>query len=186
MNDATTSAPLSPIDTLRQMYRMVRSGAQLDAPAYVDALLRVAADGGDTMAIARAFEKLGYMTQLDIVGMCAGAGARVREAHAARGWKGAIRVASELGLTDVWSAAMTAHYGPSGTHASRLDASGVPTVETMAEFPRIGAAMAEAAERFEGLLGWYDRVNVGRPLRMEHVVSYSASRAYRAVGGARA
>lgn len=171
MNDATTSAP---IDTLRQMYRSVRAGAQLDAASYVGALLRVAADGGDVAAIERAFEKLGYMTRLDILGMCSGAGARVREAHAARGWKGAIRVASALGLSDVWAAAMTAHYGPTGTHASRLDAAGVPTVETMAEFPRIGERMAEAAERFEGLLGWYDRVNAGKPVRLEHVVSYSA------------
>lgn len=179
-----TTAPLSPIDTLRQMYRSVRAGAKLDAPAYVDALLAVAADGGDTMAIKRAFEKLGYMTRLDILGMCSGAGARVREAKAARGWKGALRVAGELGLTDVWAAAMTAHFGPLGTHASRLDTDGVPTVETMAEFPRIGERMAEAAERFEHLLGWYDRVHAGKLLRMEYVVRYSEFYDTRAKAGA--
>ncbi len=98
----------------------------------------------------------------------------MQAARAARGWKGAIRVASLLGLTDVWAAAMTAHYGPTGTHASRLGTDGVPTVETLAEFPRMGEAMTEAAARFDDLTAWYDRQNAGRAVEYRHVVRYSA------------
>lgn len=172
MSNANTTP--AAIDTLRAMYRAARAGVSLDVPAYVDALLNVAADGGDVMAIERAFGALGYWTRLDILGMSEGAGARVRAARTARGWRGAIRVASLLGLSDVWAAAMTAHYGPTGTHESRCGADGVPTVETLAKFPRIGEAMAEAAERFESLTAWHDRQSVGKVPDMCHVVRYSA------------
>jgi hypothetical protein len=171
MNETTKPAA---IEILRAMYRAVRAGATLDVPAYIDALLDVVADGGDVMAIERAFERLGYWTRLDILGSAEGAGVRCRAALDARGWRGAIRVASALGLRDVWAAAMTAHYGPTGTHASRLGVDGVPTVETMAEFPRIGEAMAEAAERFDSLVAWYDRQNAGKAPELHYVVRYSA------------
>ncbi len=162
------------IDTLRAMYRTARSGAALDAPAYVDALLGAIADGEELHKIAGCFEKLGYHTRLDIIGHAEGGGSRVAAARKARGWKGAIRVASALGLTNLWCAAMTAHYGPSGTHQTRLDADGVPTAETLAEFPRIAEAMAEAAERFELLASWYDRRYAGQAPDMHYVVRYSA------------
>jgi hypothetical protein len=174
MKNVTAAATPSAIDTLRAMYRAVRDGAAPDVPSYVDALLGVAADGGDVHAIERAFEKLGYHTRLDIIGHAEGAGSRVQAARAARGWRGAIRVASLLGLTDVWAAAMTAHYGPTGTHASRIGNDGVPTVETLAEFPRLGEAMADAVERFDSLVAWYDRRTAGKVVDMDHVVRYSA------------
>ncbi len=162
------------IDTLRAMYRAARSGAALDVPAYVDALLDAIADGEELHKIADCFEKLGYWTRLDIIGHAEGGGSRVAAAKKARGWKGAIRVASALGLTDMWAAAMTAHYGPTGTHASRLDANGVPSAKTLAEFPRIGEAMAGAAERFDLLVAWYDRRYAGQAPEMGHVVRYTA------------
>jgi len=162
------------VEMLRSAYRATRKGAALDLPAYVDALLVVAAEGGDVNAIVEAFAYLGYHTRLDIVGAQEGAGARVRAARDARGWQGAMRVASLLGLTDVWAAALTAHYGPTGTHKSRCDSAGVPSMETLAEFPRIGAAMDEAARRVDSLTGWYDRVNAGRTYPIEHVVRYAA------------
>jgi hypothetical protein len=162
------------ITTLRAMYRSVRDGQNLDTAAYVDALLDVAADGGDVPKIMGAFEALGYWTRLDIVGMTPGGADRVRAAKASRGWKGAIKVASHLGLSDVWAAAMTAHFGPVGTHESRRGADGVPTVETMAEFPRIGERMAEAARAFEVALDWYARVNEKNAHFGSQVVRYSA------------
>ncbi len=172
MDDVTKET--TAIDTLRAMYRSVRGGAALDAPAYVDALLEVAADGGDTVAVVSAFERLGYWTRLDILGMGEGAGAHVQAAKTARGWKGAARVASLLGITDVWAAAMAAHYGPAGTHISRLGADGVPTVETLADFPRIAEAMTDAEARFDRLVTWHIRQNAGKAVEMRHVVRYSA------------
>lgn len=169
MNNETNTA----IDTLQAMYVATRDGAPLDLAAYVEALLRATAERCDVHPIERAFEGLGYWTRLDIIGACAGAGARtvaVRESH---GWLGAIAVASALGLDDVWAAAMTAHFGPVGTHKSRCDANDVPTLETLAQFPRIGERMAEAARVFEGTARWYDRVNAGRSYPLEHVVRYS-------------
>jgi hypothetical protein len=164
------------IETLRAMYVTTRNGAPLDVPAYIELLLAAAADGCDDVAIVRAFEKLGYHTRLDILGMCEGAGARVRAVQASKGWHAAIRVASLTNLTDVWSAAMTAHFGPIGTHNSRCGSDGVPTVETMAEFPRIGEAMADAARRFESLTAWYDRMNPARADWLASVVEYRAPR----------
>jgi hypothetical protein len=169
----TATNPASAIETLRAMYVAARKGATLDVPAYVEALLEAAADGCDDVAIEKAFRELGYHTRLDILGTCDGAGARVRAARDVRGWKGAIRVASLLHLSDVWAAAMTAHFGAGEIHPSRLGADGVPTVETMAEFPRIGERMAEAAEDFEHITGWYDRMNAGKTAPADHVVRYA-------------
>jgi hypothetical protein len=173
MTTADTHTKLTGIDALRALYSATRAGEPLDVPAYIEALLAAAADGSDVNAVVVAFEAFGYHTRLDIVGACEGAGARVRAARDARGWQGAIRVASLLGLSDVWAAAMTAHYGPTGTCKSRCDANDVPTLETLAEFPRIGERMAAAAERFEGLTGWYDRVNAGRNYPVEQIVRYA-------------
>lgn len=160
------------ITTLRAMYRNVRDGQALDVQAYILALLAVAADGGDVWRITRAFEAFGYWTRLDILGMCEGAADRVREAKAARGWKGAIKVASLLGMSEVWNQAMNAYFGPTNTHESRRGSDGVPTLETLAEFPEIGERMAMAAERFETLLAWYDRHNAGQTSYLGQVVEY--------------
>jgi hypothetical protein len=164
-----------PIDTLRAMYRTVRDGAALNTSTYIDALLAVAADGGDVHQIMRAFERLGYWTRLDILGACPSASDRVRGAKSARGWRGAILVASLLGMRDVWADAMTAHYGPTGTHESRRGNDGVPMVETMTEFPAICERMERAARSFESSLAYYDRVN--RTDYTDQVVRYSAPKA---------
>lgn len=173
MNDA--------INTLRAMYRNVRAHSRgeihghspFDHAAFVDAILDVAADGGDTWKIMRAFEALGYWTRLDILGHSNQGAARVKAAKAARGWRGAIKVASLLGLSDVWNAAMNAHFGPLGTHESRRGSDGVPTVETMAEFPRIGEFMAEGARMFDNVISYHERFNTGE-VNMSHVVGYRA------------
>jgi hypothetical protein len=179
MNDmeTTNAAPkLTAIQTLRAVYVATRNGAPLDLAAYAELVLEAAADGCDEVAIIRAFEGLGYHTRLDILGAFDGAGARLRAVRDSRGWKAAIRVASLLSLTDVWACAMNAHFGPTGTHASRLGADGVPTLETLVEFPRIGEEMAKAAERFDGLCGWYDRIQAGKSYPIEQVVRYAAPR----------
>lgn len=165
MNDA--------INTLRAMYRNVRAGQPIDAAAFVNAILDVAADGGDTWKILRAFEALGYWTRMDILGHSNQGATRVKAARAARGWKGAIKVASLLGLSSAWNAAMNAHFGPLGTHESRRGSDGVPTVETMAEFPRIGEFMAEGARRFDNVISYHERFNTGE-VNMSSVVGYRA------------
>lgn len=77
-------------------------------------------------------------------------------------YRGIIKLTSGSYLTDLWSAAMTAHYGPVGTHASWTDpVTGVPTTECLARFPRVGEAMREARENVVCLIGWYER-NGGR------------------------
>jgi len=156
------------------MLHAVRAGAPLDAPAYVAALLDAAAEGDDLIAIKSEFRRLGYWTRLDIVGDGEGAGARARAARDAHGWRGAIRVASALGLSDAWSAAMTAYFGPTEIHESYLDADGVPTTETLAKFPRIADAMVDAAERFERLTALYDHRNAGKAIEWRYVVRYSS------------
>lgn len=59
-------------------------------------------------------------------------------------YRGIAKLVSGGYLTDLWAAAMTAHFGPCGAHPSRLDANGQPSAETLAEFPRLGERMAEA------------------------------------------
>ena len=167
MNNAT------PIETLFAVYVATRNGAPLDVPAYADLLLAAAAVDCDIHMVERTFEGLGYFTRMSALGASAGAGALCRAAFASGGWRGAIRVASVLGMSDVWAIAMSAHFGPLGTHNSRCGADGVPTAETLAEFPRIGAAMAESARKFEYVTGWYDRILAGKDYTSQ-VVDYRA------------
>lgn len=70
---------------------------------------------------------------------------------------GIVILVSGSFLGDLWAAAMTAHYGPTGTHPSRLDTNGRPSAATLAEFPRIGRRMREARLRVVHLIGWYER-----------------------------
>lgn len=163
----------APIDALRAMYRSVRDGAELDAPRYVSALLAYEADTGEAWRIRREFEAFGYLTSLSALRGSAGAGARVRDAKARAGWRGAIRVASSMGMNEIWSAAMTAYYGPSGVHGAYLDADDVPTPETLVQFPRIATAMTEAAEKFERYCDYRDKGNEHKHYE-DQVVSYAA------------
>lgn len=70
---------------------------------------------------------------------------------------GIVRLLSGSHMTDLWSAAMTAHYGPTGLHASWEGPDGRPSAECLARFPEVGERMAEARLRAAGLIGYYER-----------------------------
>jgi hypothetical protein len=70
---------------------------------------------------------------------------------------GIVKLTSGSYMGDLWAAAMTAHYGPTGTHESRRGEDGRPTAETMAEYPEIGERMAAARERVVNLVRYYER-----------------------------
>lgn len=55
-------------------------------------------------------------------------------------------------MNSIYFASLTMVYGPSGTHADWKDAEGRPTPAALAQCPRIGEAMANAAARVEVLL----------------------------------
>jgi len=146
MKTAATPA----IETLRSMYRSVRAGAELDARSFATTLALAVAEGADTFKVLRAFEPLAFI-RLDFVEGSDGV-ALVRAARDHGGWLAALRVCSLLGWTQEWALAMTAHFGPTGIHESRLGSDGRPTAETLAAFPHIAERMAEAAERFDSYL----------------------------------
>ena len=52
-------------------------------------------------------------------------------------------------ISAIWCGAMTAHFGPTGTHAGYLDANGVPTDETLATFPDMRIRMLNAQRKVE-------------------------------------
>lgn len=158
MNDA--------MNQLRNIYRAARAGQAIDPSALVAAVGVAVAAGVDVGPALRAFDAFAFVWLSHVCGIDG-----VWLLHTAReqgGWKAAIRMASLLGWTDVWAAAMTAHYGPTGTHPSRLGPDGRPTAETMAECPEIGRRMAEAAERYDLLVNWYGRN--GGDTRWKYVV----------------
>jgi hypothetical protein len=60
-------------------------------------------------------------------------------------------------VTMLWSAAMTAHWGPTGIHPSRCDGEWRPTAETLVDCPRVKEAMDEALASLPGLLASAER-----------------------------
>ena len=156
----STARPTAPVDhalaALRAIYRTARTAGTIDPQALVVAVGTVVCAGIDTTAELGAFEPYAFVW-LNHLGGADGA-YLCRAALVNGGWRAAIRMASLLGWTDAWSAAMTAYYGPTGTHESRCGPDGRPTTETLTEFPQLAVCMQEAAERFECILGWYERV----------------------------
>lgn len=72
----------------------------------------------------------------------------MRAALATGDYKAVIDLSSgEIGMEHIWASAMTAHYGPGETHATRCDAQGRPLPETLEAFPSIANAMEQARER---------------------------------------
>ncbi len=154
------------LNAIRNIYRDARNGIAINPMALVAAVGLCIATGIDVDPALRAFEPFAFVRIDCVRGVDAAMLCRV--AREFGGWKAAIRMSSLLGGTDVWAAAMTANYGPTGTHPSRCDAEGRPTAETLDECPEVAQRMAEATERWERLLGWYER-NDGAT-RWEHVV----------------
>lgn len=158
-------------ETLRKVYRNVRQGSPVDNQEMAAAYAALIGEGCDMVQIDKAFEPHAF---LNLSAIQNGDGAMMILAARERGgWLAALRMASTLGWSEVWAAAMTAHFGPCGTHESRLGQDGRPTAETLAEFPEIARRMDEAAERFEGLLGWH--IRNGSPTRWEYVLQAKRS-----------
>lgn len=84
-----------------------------------------------------------------------------KTAMCAGDYRGLARLLSGSYMGDLWAAAITATYGPTGLHPSRCDTSGAPTEETLRAYPRVAQAMAEAREDIVCLIRWYER-NAGR------------------------
>ena len=59
--------------------------------------------------------------------------------------------------TDMWAAAMTAHFGPSGIHKSWCNADGTPSAMCLEKCPDVGERMATARVRVTSLRAWYRR-----------------------------
>lgn len=80
----------------------------------------------------------------------------LRAAVDANDWHTVIDMTSgscHIVVNSIWSAAMTARYGR-GVHPSRCDEHGCPTAETLAQFPRIARAQAEAAKQIREWYMW--------------------------------
>lgn len=136
---------------LRALYAAVKAGA-----AMPHALVRAALNGLTDKACAAkardAFYALGlsfaYGTEASLDDL---------DAAAERGdYLAIVRLSSGF-RNDLWAAAMSAHYGPCGTHKSRCNADDTVSAETLAEFPRIGERMTEARASVASLLSWYRR-----------------------------
>jgi hypothetical protein len=82
---------------------------------------------------------------------------QAKEAAARGDYLAVVRVTSGSYMTDLWAAAMTAHYGPTGTHASRLGEDGRPTAETLAQFPEIAERMERARGTVTRAIEYYER-----------------------------
>lgn len=83
--------------------------------------------------------------------------AEAKEAAARGDYLAVVRATSGSFQTDLWAAAMTAHFGPTETHACWLDAEGRPSAEAIARFPAIGERMARARELVDNILAHYER-----------------------------
>lgn len=92
------------------------------------------------------------------------AAAGLRKVAATRDWPRFLRCVEKAkgicghssAVDDLWAAAMTLCYGPSGIHPSRLGPDGRPNAETLA-MPAVSVAMKRAEERLPGLLYCFER-----------------------------
>ena len=138
-------------DDLRALYREVKAGAPMPH-ALVHAACNALADKDCAAKARRAFEALGLRC-----GHGYGASPDVLDAAAARGDFLAVLRLSGGDRTDLWAAAMTAHYGPTGLHQAWCNSNGTPSAEALAKFPEIAQRMEDARERTIGLIDWYRR-----------------------------
>lgn len=72
-------------------------------------------------------------------------------------WPTVIKLSSGTYRTDIWAAAMTAHYGPTGLHLDYLGSDGRPSAETIAQLPHVAATMCASAARAAGLIEYFLR-----------------------------
>lgn len=68
-----------------------------------------------------------------------------------------VRTTSGSHMTDLWAAAMTAHYGPCGIHADWTGPDGRPSAEALERIPSVGEDMRDAERRVARLISYYER-----------------------------
>jgi hypothetical protein len=112
------------------------------------------------------------------------------KALAANGdYLGVVRAASGSYCTDLWAAAMTAHFGTTGLHKCWQKEDGTPSDEALERLPRLAADMEDARRRVARLVEHYERAEV-LAARGAHVdsdraaASAARARATRRFGGA--
>lgn len=68
-----------------------------------------------------------------------------------------IELARGTYRTDIWSAAMTAHYGPTSLHPSWRGEDGQPSAECLARFADVVSCVEAAKGRVKSLIGYFLR-----------------------------
>ena len=79
----------------------------------------------------------------------------LRDLAIAGDWHGVIKATSgsnNSDMTYLWALAMTAHYGPTWLHASRVGAGGRPDPAKCADVPQVFVTMREAGDKIRRLL----------------------------------
>jgi hypothetical protein len=75
--------------------------------------------------------------------------AQIKEAVARKDWLAVIHLASGSDMGDMWAAAMTAHYGPTGIHVSWTTALGTPSKRLLSASESVKWRMERSVERLE-------------------------------------
>lgn len=71
-------------------------------------------------------------------------------------YRAIVKLMSGSYRTDIWSAAMTAHFGPTGLHVCSQDpVTGVPSAECLAKIPSVGEVMSDAKKRVANMIAYY-------------------------------
>ena len=147
-NDKGYRAIYMGVDGLRALHAKVKAGAPLP-----HAIVRAALNGVKDKTIAakarKAFESIGLGGEEAHL-------SDIADAIADGDYLAVVRLTSGT-MSDLWAAAMTAHYGPCGIHQSRLGPNGTPSAETLAELPLVAEAMESAKVRCASLLAWEQR-----------------------------
>jgi hypothetical protein len=143
------------VGLLRALYREIKAGAPVPHGVIRSALSLVSFSKVPkamdvSYKIGREFETLGYRytTSPDSADLAA--------LLAAGDYLGVVRLTCGSYERDLWAAAMTAHYGPTGTHESWLGPDGTPN-EACRALPDVARRMAAARERCASLIGWIAR-----------------------------
>jgi hypothetical protein len=139
------------LSLLRALYREIKDGATVPHGVIRSALFVVSSGGVEGMdvsyKIGEAFRALGYnyTTAPDSADLAA--------LLAAGDYLGIVRLTSGSYEKDLWAAAMTAHYGPTGTHDSWMGPDGTPNAACRA-LPKVARRMTDARERCARLISW--------------------------------
>jgi hypothetical protein len=137
---------------LRALYREIEAGAPVPHNVIRAALSLMSFSNlpksmDVSYKIGREFEKLGY----DYT--AAPDSADLAALLAAGDYLGIVHLTSGSYERDLWAAAMTAHYGPTGTHESWMGPDGTPNAACRA-LPDVARRMADARKRCANIIDW--------------------------------